>query len=161
MFQDPTFWVLVAFIAFILALVYMKVPGIVSKTLDARSAKIRADLEEAEALLKESQDLLASYQRNQQEAENEAEIVRREARKEADRIIETGRFRLDESLKRREDLILERINQAESTAIAEVQSRIIVVAMKATRSLLSNNLSDARSQSLLNAAIKELPGKLS
>ena len=160
MFQDPTFWVLVAFIAFILALVYMKVPGIVSKTLDARSAKIRADLEEAEALLKESQDLLASYQRNQQEAENEAEIVRREARKEADRIIETGRFRLDESLKRREDLILERINQAESTAIAEVQSRIIVVAMKATRSLLSNNLSDARSQSLLDSAIKELPGKL-
>ena len=160
MFQDPTFWVLVAFIAFILALVYMKVPNMVSKTLDARSAKIRADLDEAEALLKESQDLLASYQRNQQEAENEAEIVRREARKEADRIIETGRFRLDESLKRREDLILERINQAESTAIAEVQSRIIVVAMKATRSLLSNNLSDARSQSLLDSAIKELPGKL-
>ncbi len=160
MFQDPTFWVLVAFIGFISVLVYMKVPDLVSKTLDARSAKIRADLDEAEALLKESQDLLASYQRNQQEAENEAEIVRREARKEADRIIETGRFRLDESLKRREDLILERINQAESTAIAEVQSRIIVVAMKATRSLLSNNLSDARSQSLLDSAIKELPGKL-
>ena len=160
MFQDPTFWVLVAFIAFILALVYMKVPDLVSKTLDARSAKIRADLDEAEALLKESQDLLASYQRNQQEAENEAEIIRLEARKEADRIIETGRVRLDESLKRREDLILARINQAELAAIEEVQSRILVVAMNATRSLLSNNLSDARSQSLLNSAIKELPGKL-
>ena len=53
MFQDPSFWVLVAFIAFILTLVYMKVPGMVSKSLDARSAKIRADLDEAEALLKE------------------------------------------------------------------------------------------------------------
>ena len=161
MFQDPTFWVLVAFIAFILALVYMKVPNMVSKTLDARSAKIRADLDEAEALLKESQDLLASYQRNQQEAENESELIRLKARKEADRIIETGRARLDESLKRREDLTLERINQAEATAIDEVRSRILVIAMSATRSLLSNKLSDARSQSLLNAAIKELPGKLS
>ena len=160
MFQDPTFWVLVAFIAFILTLVYMKVPGMVSKSLDARSAKIRADLDEAEALLKESQDLLASYQRNQQEAENEAEIIRLKARKEADRIIENGRIRLDESLKRREELTLERINQAEATAIEEIRYRIVGIAMNATRNLLSDKLSDARSQSLLNSAIKELPGKL-
>tara|TARA_B100000700_G_C14762765_1_gene722948 strand:+ start:316 stop:801 length:486 start_codon:yes stop_codon:yes gene_type:complete len=160
MFHDPTFWVLVAFIAFILTLVYMKVPGMVSKTLDARSAKIRADLDEAEALLKESQDLLASYQRKQQEAENEAEIIRLQARKEADRIIVNGRARLDELLKRREDLTLERINQAEATAIEEIRSRIVEIAMNATRNLLSNKLSDARSQSLLNSAIKELPGKL-
>ena len=160
MFQDPTFWILVAFIAFILILVYMKVPGMVSKTLDARSAKIRADLDEAEALLKESQDLLASYQRNQQEAENEAEIIRLKAKKEADRIIENGRIRLNQSLERREDLTLERINQAEATAIEEIRSRIAGIAINATRNLLSNNLSDARSQSLLNSAIKELPGKL-
>ena len=160
MFQDPTFWVLVAFIAFILTLVYMKVPGMVSKTLDARSAKIRSDLDEAEALLKESQDLLASYQRNQQEAENEAEIIRLKAKKEADRIIENGRIRLNESLKRREELTLERINQAEATAIEEIRSRIVGIAINATRNLLLNNLSDARSQSLLNSAIKELPGKL-
>ena len=160
MFQDPTFWILVAFIAFILTLVYMKVPGMVSKTLDARSAKIRSDLDEAEALLKESQDLLASYQRNQQEAENEAEIIRLKAKKEADRIIENGRIRLNQSLKRREELTLERINQAEATAIEEIRSRIAGIAINATRNLLSNNLSDARSQSLLNSAIKELPGKL-
>ena len=160
MFQDPNFWVLVAFIAFILALVYMKVPNMVSKTLDARSAKIRADLDEAESLLKESQDLLASYQRNQQEAENESEGIRLKARKEADRIIETGRTRLEESLKRREDLTLQRIKQAEASAIEEVRSRILEIAMNATRHLLSNKLSHTRSQYLMDSAIKELPGKL-
>ena len=160
MFKDPNFWVLVAFIAFILLLVYMKVPGMVSKTLDARAAKIRADLDEAEALLKQSQDLLATYQRNQQEAESEAETIRVEAKKEADRIIENGRLRLNESLKKREELTLERISQAEATAIEEIRFRIVGMAMNATRYLLSKKLSDARSQSLLNSAIKELPGKL-
>jgi len=160
MFKDPNFWVLVAFIAFILLLVYMKVPGMVSKTLDARAAKIRADLDEAEALLKQSQDLLATYQRNQQEAESEAETIRVEAKKEADRIIENGRLRLNESLKKREELTLERISQAEATAIEEIRFRIVGIAMNATHYLLSKKLSDARSQSLLNSAIKELPGKL-
>ena len=160
MFKDPNFWVLVAFIAFILLLVYMKVQGMVSKTLDARAAKIRADLDEAEALLKQSQDLLATYQRNQQEAESEAEIIRVEAKKEADRIIEDGRIRLTESLKNREELTLERISQAEATAIEEIRSRIVGIAMNATRYLLSKKLSDARSQSLLDSAIKELPRKL-
>ena len=160
MFKDPNFWVLVAFIAFILLLVYMKGPGMVSKTLDARAAKIRADLDEAEALLKQSQDLLATYQRNQQEAESEAEKIRVEAKKEADRIIENGRLRLNESLKKREELTLERISQAEATAIEEIRFRIVGIAMNATRHLLSNKLSDARSRSLLDSAIKELPSKL-
>ena len=65
MFQDPTFWVLVAFIGFVGVLVYFKVPGMVIKGLDARAEKIKADLEDADALLREAQGLLASYQKKQ------------------------------------------------------------------------------------------------
>ena len=56
MFQDPTFWVLVAFIGFIGVLVYFKVPGMVTKALDARAEKIQMDLEEADAGLRAPAD---------------------------------------------------------------------------------------------------------
>ena len=60
--QDPIFWVATAFIAFILVLVYLKIPLTVGTKLDKRADKIKADLDEAEALYKEAQDLLAAYQ---------------------------------------------------------------------------------------------------
>ena len=103
MFQDPTFWVLVAFIGFISVLVYLKVPGMVTKGLDARAEKIKADLEEADALLKEAQDLLASYQKKQREAADEAQEIQARAKEEAERIVENGRTRLKDSLQRREN----------------------------------------------------------
>ena len=42
MFNDPTFWVAMAFIAFIGVLVYFKVPGLVTSALDKRADKIKS-----------------------------------------------------------------------------------------------------------------------
>ena len=46
-FSEPTFWVAVAFGIFILLIIWKKIPGMIAKSLDERSAKIKAQLEEA------------------------------------------------------------------------------------------------------------------
>lgn len=160
MFQDPTFWVLVAFIGFVGVLVYFKVPGMVTKGLDARAEKIKADLEDADALLTEAQDLLASYQKKQREAADEAQEIKARAKEEGKRIVENGRARLEDSLQRREKLAMDRITQAEASALDEIRARTVDIALDATRDLLADNLSDHKANAMLDDAIKELPGRL-
>ena len=160
MFQDPTFWVLVAFLGFIVLLVYFKVPNLVTNVLDSRAEKIRADLDEADTLLKEAQDLLALYQKKQREVADEAAKIQAKATEEAEHILEIGNSRLEELLKRRENLALGRIKQAESTALDEIRSRTAEIALQATHHLLSNNLSKIRAEAMLEDTIKELPNKL-
>ena len=160
MFQDPTFWVLVAFIGFVGVLVYFKVPGMVTKGLDARAEKIKADLEDADALLKAAQDLLASYQKKQREAADEAQEIKARAKEEGKRIVENGRARLEDSLQRREKLAMDRITQAEASALDEIRARTVDIALDATRDLLADNLSDHKANAMLDDAIKELPGRL-
>ena len=160
MFQDPTFWVLVAFIGFVGVLVYFKVPGMVTKGLDARAEKIKADLEDADALLKEAQDLLASYQKKQREAADEAQEIKARAKEEGKRIVENGRAQLEDSLQRREKLAMDRISQAEASALDEIRARTVDIALDATRDLLADNLSDHKANAMLDDAIKELPGRL-
>lgn len=160
MFQDPTFWVLVAFIGFIAVLVYFKVPGMVTKALDGRAEKIKADLDEADALLKEAQDLLASYQKKQREAADEAQNIKTRAKEEAERLLENGRARLEDSLKRREKMAMDRIAQAEASALDEIRARTVDIALDATQALLTGKLSDAKADAMLDSAIKELPDRL-
>ena len=160
MFQDPTFWVLVAFIGFVGVLVYFKVPGMVTKGLDARAEKIKADLEDADSLLKAAQDLLASYQKKQREAADEAQEIKARAKEEGKRIVENGRARLEDSLQRREKLAMDRITQAEASALDEIRARTVDIALDATRDLLADNLSDHKANAMLDDAIKELPGRL-
>ena len=160
MFGDPTFWVLVAFIGFIILLIYFKVPGMVTNALDARANKIKADLDEADSILKEAQSLLALYQKKQREANDEAQRIITHARAEAETIMENGLLSLEDQLKRREKMAADRIKQAESSAIDQVRSRTVDIAMEATHGLLSKKLPEARAELLLKTAITDLPKKL-
>ena len=160
MLQDPTFWVFVAFIGFIGVLVYFRVPGMVTRGLDARAKKIRADLDEADALLEEAQGLLASYQKKQREAADEAQEIKARAKEEAERILENGRARLEDALQRREKLAMDRIVQAEASALDEIRIRTVDIALDATRDLLASNLSEDKASAMLDDAIKILPRHL-
>jgi F-type H+-transporting ATPase subunit b len=158
--QDPTFWVATAFIAFILVLVYLKIPLTVGAKLDKRANKIKAGLDETEALYKDAQDLLAAYQKRQRDATKEAEDIINQAKAEANRMLDQGRVRLAETLTRREQLAKDRIAQAETAAIDEFRIRTVDIAMDATQKILAKGLATAKSNNMIYAAIKELPVKL-
>ena len=49
--MDATAWALVSLVIFTGIMIYVKVPGMVTKSLDDRSAKIQDDLDEAPLLL--------------------------------------------------------------------------------------------------------------
>jgi F-type H+-transporting ATPase subunit b len=158
--QDPTFWVATAFIAFIIVLIYLKVPLTLGAQLDKRAEKIKADLDEAEALYKEAQDLLAAFQKKQRDAAKEAEIIIDYSKAEAQRILEQGRARLSETLERREQLAKDRVAQAQVAAISEFRVRTVDIAMDATQKILIKELVETKSDSIIDTATKELSIKL-
>jgi len=159
MLQDPTFWVAVAFLCFVV-LAARPVSRALTGALDARSMRIRNELDEAQALREEAQKTVAEFKRKQRDALKEAELILDHAKIEAKRLAERAERDLEAALERREQAALDKIAQAEAQALQEVRDQAIDVALMATAKLLADNLGPERSGAMIDRAIRDLPGKL-
>ena len=159
MLQDPTFWVAMGFLILaILAVLFVRKP--ILGMLDARVDSVRASLDEAASLREEAQQLLAEYQRKQRDAVKETEAMVARAKEEAERISSDGAEALEAALKRREELAIDKIAQAEADAVREVQRISVEVAIDATRVLIADKLDGARADALIDEAISDISNKL-
>jgi len=158
-YLDTTFFVAVAFVAFFV-IFGKKLFGAMNAGLDERAQKIQDQIEEATRLREAAQELLASYEKKQHEALKEAESIVTAAKDEAQRLSVEAAEQLEASLKRSEQLAKDRIAQAESQAIAEVRTLAVNIAMEATKRVLMSEVSDAKADVLVDAAIKNMDGKL-
>lgn len=157
--QSPEFWVAVAFVIFVGA-TFKKIRDALSGALDDRAARIKAQLDEAQQLREEAQAALAEYQRKQHGAAEEAKAIVEHAKVEAVRVREQAEADLEQGLKRREQLALEKISQAEAEALQEIRNQAVELAVVATARLLSDTIDKDQSDRLVDAAIKDLAGKL-
>jgi F-type H+-transporting ATPase subunit b len=155
MINAPEFWVAVAFVIFV-ALVWKKASAAITGMLDARAEKIRAELDEAQRLREDAQALLANYQRRQRDALKEAEAVIAHAREEADRLRTQAGTDLEASLKRRESQAMDRIAQAEASALAEVRNLTVDIAVSASRRILESGIQPAQADKLIDQSIADL-----
>ena len=159
LFATPEFWLAVSFALFV-GLLARPVSQKIGEALDGRSKKIETEIEGATRLRDEAQALLASYQRKSREALKEAEDILANAEAEAKRLAEEAAVELAASLKRREQMALEKIAQAEARAVEDVRNAAVDVALAATRELIQKNLDANKATALVDAAIDELPKKL-
>lgn len=159
-YLDNSFWTLVALAIFIGLLVYLKVPGRVTKSLDDRAGKIAKELDEARTLREEAQTLLASYQRKQREAQKEADGIIEAAQTEAARLIDETRADIAAQLERRTRQAEEKIAAAETQAMAEVQAAAADTAVEAARKLIAEKIDAGADAKLIDKDISELGGKL-
>jgi F-type H+-transporting ATPase subunit b len=157
---DPVFWVMIAFFGFFGLLIYYKVPGMVTKALDARADVIRAELSEARRLRDEAQALLADYQRKSKEAENEARAIIEQAKRESEALASETRKSLGEAVERRTKLAEEKIARAEAQALSEVRASAVDNAIAAAEKILKARATGATAKGLVDSGIRDLEGKL-
>lgn len=155
-FADPEFWVAVAFVIAIGGVIWKSAP-ILGGSLDARAARIKAELDEARRLREDAQRTLGEYQRKQRDALKEAEQIVAQSRAEAERAAQQAARDLEAALERRHRLALEKIELAESKATAEVRNTAVDVAVAAVRQMLAQDLDAQRKGKLIDEAIAELP----
>jgi F-type H+-transporting ATPase subunit b len=160
MFYEAEFWVAVAFVLFVLALVKLGAHRSIFGALDNRSARIQAELDEARRLREEAQTLLTEYKLRQHEAEQEALALIRSAEAEGERLQAEARAKVDEFVARRTKMAENKIAQAEAQALAEVRGSAAEAAVAAAEKILGGVVKGDVAEKLLGDGIRELKTKL-
>jgi F-type H+-transporting ATPase subunit b len=155
-----TLWATIALLIFIGIAVYVKVPAMVSKSLDERAGRIRNELDEAKRLREEAQALLGEYRKKRKEAEQEAAAIVEAAKHEAAILAEEAHKRTEDYVARRTAVAEQKIGQAEREAIAEVRANAVDLAVEAARKVLGDTVGAKADGDLFKASLAEVKAKL-
>lgn len=160
LFEDPTFWVAVGTMLFVLLVIRLKVPGQVAKMLDDRADGIRAELEEARRLRSEAEVLLTEYRKKTANAAQEAQAIIDNAKASAERMAADAKVQLQQQIERRAKMAEQKIAQAEAEAIADVRAAATTVATAAAGAVIAQRMTESKGDALIDSAIGELKAKL-
>ena len=153
--HDANPWVLFSFIIFMVILMKAGKAAVVDM-VDGRIEKIKRELEEAENLHTEAQELLAQYQRKHANAVKESEEIIENAEMYATKIRKQAKKELKENLARRETQLEERIERMKENAIAEIQRYAADIAIDATREIITENFDKKLDKAFISDSIKDL-----
>jgi F-type H+-transporting ATPase subunit b len=158
--HEPENWVAVCFVIFLGVLAYLGVHRKMLDALDHRSARIKAELDEARRLRDEAGKLLADYQKKQREAEQEAEAIVADAKAEAGRVAAEARVKMEEFVARRTKLAEAKIGQAEAQALADVRAAAADAAVTAAEKILRDTAKGKIADNLVAQGIADMKAKL-
>ena len=157
--EEPKFWIALSFVAFIV-LFGKKLGGLLVRSLDDRAVKIANELETAEKLRVEAEEVLALYRRKYQESMQEAESILNKAKADAARMTMDAEAELKKSLDLRLSQANEKIAQAEKRALDEVKGHVVDITIAAARQLVTEQLGDLSDQEMLGRVISDLERKV-
>lgn len=138
-YQDPKFWVAAGFVIFMVLAIRYLVP-LIGRALDGRADKIRDQLEQAERLRREAEELLAGYEQQQKDMLKEAESILAHAKKDAEAIRARAGEELKAALERRAQQAQENIARAEAEAVSQLREQLVDIATEATRHVVRAQL---------------------
>ena len=154
------FWVLVPVLLFLALVAWKGGFKAAGSALDKRADAIRGELDEARRLREEAQTLLASYQRQQAEAETLAEEIVERARRDAEAMAAKARTDLTDRLQRRAAQAEAKIASAESQALAEVKSKAADLAINMAEQIIRTEMSAADRTRLFKDGLSQMGGAL-
>jgi F-type H+-transporting ATPase subunit b len=158
--EPAEIWVTVGLVILIAALVWAKVPAMAAKALDARGIKIQAELDEALRLRQEAQTLLAQIKLQREASEKIAAEMIANAEADSKRLREEAAVKLEEQIKRRQQMAERKIANAEAQAAAEVKSAAAEVAAQIAETVLKSRLEGLKSDPLIDRAVSQIGERL-
>lgn len=158
--HDAEFWTGLALLVFVALLLVLGVHKAAARALDSKAAKIQADLDEANKLREEAQALLSSLKAQREQTETLAAEMLANAKAEAKRLEAEAKAKLEEQIKRRQELAERRIANAEAQASAEVKAAAAELAAQMAEGVLAQRLQGVKSDPLVDAALGQLAAKL-
>jgi F-type H+-transporting ATPase subunit b len=157
---DAHFWVGVAFVIFLGALILAGVHKFAWKALGDAGDRVRAQLAEADELRAEAQRLLDNIKVEREAAEKHAAEMMANAEEQAKRLQVEANAKLAEQIERRGQLAERRIATAEAQATADVKAAAADLAAQMAERILSQRVAGAKTDPLIDSAIGQMAGKL-
>jgi F-type H+-transporting ATPase subunit b len=158
--DNPELWVGVGLILFLGILWMAGAFRMAMGALDAKSAKIQSELDEAARLRADAEAMLADIRKQRDESEALAKQMLADAKAEAKRLAGEAKTKLEEQIVRRTELADRRIAAAEAQAAAEVKAAAAELAANITEQVLIARLKGAKSDPLVDKAITQLGDRL-
>jgi F-type H+-transporting ATPase subunit b len=158
--QEAEVWVAVGLLIFVGILIYAKAPGAAVKALDDRGAKIQAQLDEALRLRQEAEALLADIKVQREAAEKTAAEMITNAQADSERLRVEAAARLEDQIKRRQQMAERKIANAEAQAAADVKAAAADLAAQIAESVLKSRLSGLTSDPLVDRAVEQIGDRL-
>jgi len=152
-------WVAIAFALFLALLFYLGAHRRVIGGIDARQARIKAELDEAVRLREEAQAVLAEFEKKGREAEGEAAAIVASARAEAERLAAEAKARMEDFVARRTKMAETKIAQAEAQAMADVRAAAADTAVAAAEKILAAAAKGKVAEDLLAQGIEDVKKK--
>jgi F-type H+-transporting ATPase subunit b len=157
--SDPRIWVALAFVITML-LSARRAASLVASALDSRSARIKAELDEARRLREEAEQVLTLYKQKQAEFTREAQSILAKARDDANHLSAHAEADLEDALNARTKHALDKIGQAEATALAEVRGHVADITIAAARKMIVDQVASLPADELIKLAIHDIERKI-
>lgn len=145
-------WAFVAFFAFVVVIYRFGVSAIV-KAVDAREARIKAQLDEADAVNAKAKQLQSDLEKRLRECEDQVSAtmnrVRLEAEQSKEALLEKGRSEVEGMRVR----ALQDIEAARHAAIVSLRQEVADIAIDVAGKVIAQKLDDARQGELVKQAI--------
>lgn len=155
---DTSFWYFVSFAIFA-AFTAKPIWVLIRDSLQNKQRTIRHELDEAQKLKDEAISLLREAKQKRQEAANQAQKILDRADKETRRIQEEATAEIAEFFKSQERQFRERLQGAEKSALADVNSRIVTMAVDIAREVIEQRMDKNLDTQVLETSIEHLEKK--
>ena len=159
MFNDPQFWVFIAFIIFIGA-IFKPVRKMLSTGLDSKIQEIKDSIDQAEKVKNDSQITLSDIKKRQNEVKETISLMNKETKDKIAIIEANARAKLKEQINKRNQLAKAKIEQITRDANIQIQQHIVKYAINTTIKILEKKLDKFEKQILIDQSIKELNSTL-
>lgn len=133
-------YVALGFVVFVAMMMYMGVHRQLTGALDARIARVKKELSQAESLRAEAAQVLEGYKQKAAEARAEAEAIVAQAKLEAELLAKETEQRMAEFIVRRTKQAEQKIATAEAQAAADVKAAAAAAAVRAAELVLRDQV---------------------
>jgi F-type H+-transporting ATPase subunit b len=148
-------WGAISFIVIFLLLSKLAWPGL-KKGLEARSERIRADLDAAESAKAEADHVLSDYKAQLADARNESARIIEEARQAADVLRKDQEQRLQSELAQMRERAAADIESAKRQAVGDLRDDVAQLAIGAAEVIVQNNLDRDTQVRLVESYIEQV-----
>ena len=156
---DEKFWVLIAFILFIL-LIGKKATKAANTTLDNRSNLILDKINHSENTLSEAKQLLKESQQALAQHKNESNNLINKKRELAEKSAAEYANKIQEELERKSISAEREIKYMHTEATAHIKNKITSITLRAVEDIARNELKDTKSDKIYQKFISDIPKAL-
>ena len=133
----------------------------IKSTMDARTERIRNDLESAETQRNDADHLLAEYRAQLNDAKAEAGRIIEESRQAADQVKRDQETRLQEELADLRTRAVADIDAAKTQAMADLRGEVAKLAIGAAEAIVQRNLDESTQTQLVDEYINQIAARRS